>query len=444
MEVMIQSGDDSGNGSSVNPASSPVASRKTSPSSSSPKPAPQVLGLLAETTVPLGQQVRPPPPPPTPTVGVKPKPDAVLPQRQPAAKKLPPPDSEAGVMQSFLQDVSSLAQGEPGEYQADPAAPVLKEQQEEGTKESEAHMMKSFVQEVSRLAQGEASPTEAPVTSPPTTASGLTLSSDLASLMGLSSQPASFLQITSRGRRSRALSRSELAAASLIRDLDSSEVAKRLGRTVSQSSVESNIQMLTALNEQLQGREFHWTCKKGPAAAHSMAVLQLAEAGTSLLKAERDTVASLSAELRDTQAASALVKAEFVTRLEQTFGQGYEAAHADLESLPLEQIRSASPVGASAVAALEDSLQSDAAAARQLASKWVDRGSEYVRLGDELLQTSSGRESELKKAARVLSDARARAAVARGEAAKEPGCSDAVRTSGLIAAVYKALHILSD
>jgi len=392
---------------------------------------------------PAVQQVRATPA----TVQSASKPEVPQLKNQAAPKKQPAPDSEAGVMQSFVQDVADLGQGEPGQSQVDPAAPALKEQQEEETQESQAHMMSSFVQEVSRLAQGEPSSPEAQVTSSPTTATGLTLSSDLASLMGLSSQtqPASFLQIARGGRRMRrALSRSELAAASLIRDLDSSEISKRLGRTVSQSSVESNVQMLTALNEELQAREFHWACIKGPVAAHSMAVLQLAETGTSLLVAERDTVASLSAELRDTQAASAQLKAEFITRLEQTFGQGYEAARADLDSLPLAQIRSESPVGASTIAALEDSLRADAAAARQLAAKWVDRGSEYVRLGDDLLQASSGRDSELQKASSVLSAARARAATTRGEAAKEPGCSNAVRTSGLIAAVYKALHILSD
>merc|ERR1719498_1765503 len=121
--------------------------------------------------------------------------------------------------------------------------------------------------------------------------------------MGLQGQgePASFLQISRQGRHRHMLSRSELAAASLVKDLESSEVSKRLARTVSQSSVESNVQMLTALSEQLQARPLQWTCAKGPAAAHSMAVLQLAEKGTALLKQERDTVTSLTAELRSNE-----------------------------------------------------------------------------------------------------------------------------------------------
>lgn len=358
----------------------------------------------------------------------------------------PAKDSEAGVMQSFIQEVSNLGQGEPGSSQVDPAAPV-KEKQEEETQESEAHMMSSFVQEVSQLAQGEPSPAEATVTAAPTTASGMALSGDLASLMGLGTQaePASFLQVASHGKqRRRVFSRSEMAAASLIKDLDASEVSKRLARTVSQSSVDSNVQMLTALNEQLQARQLKWTCSKGQAAGHSMAVLQLAETGTSLLMAERDTVASLSSELRDSQAESAQLRAEFVTLLEQTLGRGYDAAGKDLEGLPLAQIRSESPVGASAFIALENALKTDAAAAKQLGSKWVDSGAEYVRLGDELLQTSTSKDQELKKAQRVLWDARSRATAARSQVAKEEGCADAVRTSGLIAAVYKALHILSD
>jgi hypothetical protein len=351
-------------------------------------------------------------------------------------------------MQSFIQEVADLGQGEPGNAQVDPAAPVKaqqKAQEEQQTQESDADMMSSFVQEVTQLSQGESVAEQKP-TSAPVTATGLTLSSDLANLMGLGAQgePASFLQLASRGRRTRSFSRSELAAASLIRDLDNSDTAKRLGQTVSKSSVESNVQMLQALNEQLQARPLQWACAKGPAAAHSMAVLQLAERGTSLLIAERNTVSSLTAELREAQTASAQLKADFVTMLEQSLGHSYEADGTDLESLPLEQIRKETQVGASAIAALENVLRSDAAAARRLGSKWVDAGSEYVRLGDELQKQSSAKDTELKKAGRVLSDARARAAVARSQVAKEAACSDAVRTSHLIAAVYKALDILRD
>jgi len=353
----------------------------------------------------------------------------------------PAPDSEAGVMKSFVQEVSDLGQGEPGS--SDPAA----EKEEEEPQESEANVMSSFVQEVSQLAQGEA--TEVKPTFAPNSASGKALSSDLASLMGLSAEspikePASFLQVGSQGRRSRAMSRSELAAASLIKDLDGSEVSKRLARTVSQSTAQANVQMLTALKEQLEARQLHWKCAKGSAAAHSSAILQLAETGTGLLIAERDTVASLKAELRDSQAESGLMKAEFVALMEQTLGRSYDAESADLASLPLAQIRSETALGASAIVAFENSLHADAVAARQLGAKWVDTGADYVRLGDELLQQSSAKDSELTKAKKVLSDARTRAAKARQAVAKEAGCSDAVRTSGLIAAVYKSLHILSD
>lgn len=307
-------------------------------------------------------------------------------------------------------------------------------------------MMTSFVQDVTRLAQGEAS--EAAVTSAPTTETGLSLSGDLATLMGLSGQgePASFLQVARQNQRRHTLSRSELAAASLMQDLASSAVSKRLAQTVSQSTVDSNIQMLTALNEQLQARQFQWSCGSGPAAAHSMAVLQLAETGTALLMAERDTVASLQAELHSAQEESARLRSEFVTLLEQTLGHSYEAAGTDLENLPLAQIRQESQVGASAVAGLDNALHSDSQAAKQLASRFVDQEfvNEYVRLGDELLKTSQSKDTELKKAQKVLSDARARAARTRGKVVKEAGCADAARTSGLVAAVYKALHILSD
>lgn len=358
-------------------------------------------------------------------------------------KKQVVPDADAGVMQSFIQEVSDLGQGETGSSQVDPAAPVLKankEQKEKEVEESDANMMSSFVQEVSRLAQGESEP-DAPVKTAPSSASGLALSSDLESLMGLTGQgdPASFLQVSSQDRHSRS-SLSDLAAASLIKDLDASEVSKRLAETVSQSSAESNIQMLTALNLQLQEHHLQWSCGKGRAAAHSMAVLQLAETGTSLLAAERDTVTSLRAELRDAESESAQLRAEFVGFLEKALGRSYEAAVTDLEGLPLAQIL---PEGASAFAALENSLQSDAAAGKELASKWVDQGAEYVRLADELLQTSSAKDSELKKAQKVLSEARARAAASRAQVAKDSGCADAARTSELMAAVYKALHILS-
>merc|ERR1719174_3410217 len=415
MEVMMQSGDNTD-------ASTVVTTPPPAKAASQPKTVKHSPSVLAQTdqavhVAPVGLQ--------------KSKPIKPHSNKQRAA------DSEKGVMQSFIQEVSNLAQGEPSDSSADPAASFQEEQE---SQESEAHMMKSFVQEVSRLAQGEAA--EEKPTVAPTTASGLALSSDLESLMGMA--PASFLQVAQQDRHTHEMSRSELAAASLIKDLESSAVSQRLARTISQSSIESNVQMLTALNEQLQARQFQWACAKGPAAAHSMIVLQLAETGTALLIGERQTLASLSAELRSVQEESANTRAEFIALLEQTLGRGYKAAEADLKDVPLEQIRQESSAGASAFVALQNALGADAVAAEQLGSKFVNQGSDYVRLGDELLKTSSAKDAELKKAKRVLEDARARAANSRKQVSKETGCADAARTSGLIAAVYKALHVLSD
>jgi hypothetical protein len=361
------------------------------------------------------------------------------------SKVEPAPDSEAGVMQSFVQEVSDLAQGEPGNGQPDPAEPV-KLQQQQQNQESEAHMMSSFVQEVSRLAQGEPAAAENQPASVPATASGLALSSDLAGLMGLSEgeQPSSFLQTASTKKRTRAFSRSELAAAALLKDLESSEVSKRLARAVAKLTVEANIAMLTSLREQLQGHQLKWTCSKGPAAAHSLAVLQMAEIGTSLLFAEHATVESLEAELRDAQATSAELRSDLVASLDANIGHSYTEAGSELQTLPLAYIRNASPTAASAISAFENMLQADAATSKSLASKMVNSGSEYVRLADTLHQTITAKDSELQKAQRVLSDARTRAAAVRTLASKEPGCADAARTSGLIAAVYRALDVLKD
>lgn len=415
MEVMMQSGDNTD-------ASTVVITPPLAKAASQPKTVKHSPSVLAQTdqavhVAPVGLQKSQP--------------------IKPHSNKQQAADSEKGVMQSFIQEVSNLAQGEPSDSSADPAASFQEEQE---SQESEAHMMKSFVQEVSRLAQGEAA--EEKPTVAPTTESGLALSSDLESLMGMA--PASFLQVAQQDRHIHEMSRSELAAASLIKDLESSAVSQRLARTVSQSSIESNVQMLTALNEQLQARQFQWACAKGPAAAHSMIVLQLAETGTALLIGERQTLASLSAELRSVQEESANTRAEFIALLEQTLGRGYKAAEADLKDVPLEQIRQESSAGASAFVALQNALGADAVAAEQLGSKFVNQGSDYVRLGDELLKTSSAKDAELKKAKRVLEDARARAANSRKQVSKETGCADAARTSGLIAAVYKALHVLSD
>jgi len=382
---------------------------------------------------------------PTPSKGQAPK----------AQKKLAV-DSEDGIVQSFIQEVTDLDQGEPGASQVVPAAPAAsevesafqaapaQEQESQETQESEQHLMNSFVQDVSRLSQGEPSKEEKSEGTP-STETGLALSSDLQSLMGLGGPgaPASFLQLAQRGHRAHS-PRSDMAAASMIKDLDASEVSKRLARKVAQGSVASNIQMLSALNAQLGTYKFQWTCTQGSAAAHSLAVLQLAETGTSLLMAERATVASLSAQLRDSQATSAQLRAEFVGKLEETLARSYEAAGTELENLSLPSIRTATPIGASSMVALESVLRSDAAAAKHLASTCIDKDSEYVRLGDELLHASAAKDSELKKARRVLSDAQARAATTRHAVAKEPGCAEAVRSSGLMAAVYKALHILSD
>mmetsp|Transcript_100739 Transcript_100739/g.159358 ORF Transcript_100739/g.159358 Transcript_100739/m.159358 type:complete len:969 (-) Transcript_100739:40-2946(-) len=426
MEVMLQGG-------TTNPKPSSTLAPKHSEGSSDEKsvvrkhPAP----VLAQTA----QQIHS-------AIGKKRTSSKVikLPERIAAVQKPLALDSTAGAMKNFIQEVSDLAQGEPGDSQADPAEPVKRRQQQE-KQESEASMMNSFVQEVTRLAQGEPTPQENSASSKPTTAAGLALSSDLASLMGLSdgSSPASFLQLT-RG----ASSRSELAAAALIKDLDASEVSKRLARTVGKSSVSSNIAMLSALREQLEGYQFKWSCAKGPVVARTNAVLQLAETGTSLLMRERSTVAALIAELRVAEESSAQVRSEVVAALQQSIAQGYEESNLELRTLVLDQLRSASPVAASALVALENTLRTDAAEAKRLAARFVDTGSAYSRASDELLQTSKAKDSELKQAQRVLSDARSRAASGRDEVAKEPGCSEAVRTSGLLAAVSRALDILQD
>merc|ERR1719476_845931 len=114
------------------------------------------------------------------------------------------------------------------------------------------------------------------------------------------------------------------AAAALLSDLDYSQVSNRLAKTVSKLAVDANVAMLTALREQLQGHQLQWSCSTGTFAAHSHAVLQLAEAGTSLLLAERSTVASLGADLRDAQTMSADLRSQLVTALDQSIGHGYE------------------------------------------------------------------------------------------------------------------------
>jgi hypothetical protein len=447
MEVMLQGKASSGSSSSASSASSASSegSEDVKPADVKPadvKPPARQHATVVAQTVALVQQVH------SATVKQRTTPKQAAATKKtterPVVEQKPvPSDSTAGVMKNFIQEVSDLAQGEPGDAQADPAEPVKKQQQEE-KQESEASMMNSFVQEVTRLAQGEPTPQETKVEKKPTTEAGMALSSDLASLMGLAdgSPPASFLQLTRGGRRIGASSRSELAAAALIKDLDSSEVSKRLARTVEKNSVGSNIAMLGALREQLEGYQFKWSCSKGAAVARTNAVLQLAETGTSLLMLERSTVSALSAELRDAQASSAQLRAQLVANLQQTIGQGYEQATSDLQSMPLAQLQSASAAAASALVAFESSLRADAAEAKRLATQWVDKGSAYTDAREELAQTSEAKDGELKQAQRVLADARTRAASGRNEVAKDPGCSEAVHTSGLIAAVYRALDIL--
>eukprot|EP00747_Dinoflagellata_sp_TGD_P050980 gnl/TRDRNA2_/TRDRNA2_147084_c3_seq1.p1 gnl/TRDRNA2_/TRDRNA2_147084_c3~~gnl/TRDRNA2_/TRDRNA2_147084_c3_seq1.p1 ORF type:complete len:1100 (+),score=275.57 gnl/TRDRNA2_/TRDRNA2_147084_c3_seq1:219-3518(+) len=276
---------------------------------------------------------------------------------------------------------------------------------------------------------------------------------DMASLLGLSQgvfqneapvMPVAFIQLNSdtQGGGSTDSSTSTVvqrAAAALQAELGQASAMKSLAQRVSQQDVSTNIKMLAALQEQLKGRQLTWDCAQGPAAAKAEAALQLTESGLSMLEAEKSTVASLAAELRGVKALSDQTQAEFVGLIRQALGRTYEAARAELDGAVLGPLRRVAPA---ALAAFEESLNADAAAARNMSGGWVGQSSTISALAEQLSKAQASKQAQLRKAQNVLAAMQTKAAALRHKAFASPGCAEAASTTVLLSAVSHAMNIL--
>lgn len=302
------------------------------------------------------------------------------------------------------------------------------------TKKSAESEMEAFIHEVSNFVEkpltGDVS-RSVQTPAKQNTASSMALSSDLASLIGLSqdsnAQPISLLQVA-RDSPAEVNSRAKLAASALVADFGPC----RLATVVEQQSVRASVQMLDTLKKQLEAQRPRLECAEDTEAAGKRDLLQLAQKGTQLLEAESSTLLALLADLHAFQASSAQTRAEFVGFLQQSLGKTYEAASAELvattHSAALRELQAA---------ALSEQLRADAAKARTLATVLVQEDADLARLHDKLDQKLTAKKGQLQEARTVLARSTEEAGVARQAAVRGKGCS-----AELLAALSEALRLL--
>lgn len=310
-------------------------------------------------------------------------------------------------------------------------APALPKKNTDSEMEAFIHDVSNFVEKP--LAE-DVSGSSGSMLTAPGTASNIALSSDLASLMGLSqdshTRSISFLQVAKAP--SQKDPRAHLAASALAATFGQCQLVT----LVEQQTVDASIRMLTAMKTQLEKQRPRLQCPEDAQAAHKRGMLQLAESGTQLLEAEHATLVSLLANLRNFQASSAQMRAELVGLLEQTLGHTYQGARVDL----LATMRSVGLQGlqaAAVTAALSEQLQADAVKAQGLAAAFVQEGVELARLRDTLDHKRTVKEKQIQEARAVVAKATQQLATVQEAAARGRGCS-----TELLAALSGALRLL--